>query len=230
MSEKKVIPADMAAKYGREKAGFVNIFKSSHPKTAKVLKRIADLSGYKYGQWLRVVAYESCVRHIRSLGVERLDALEVSAGEHWRALPFKSYAEMNYPEYDICSDRLPGRYDLIICDNVFEHLPYPGRAARNILAMLRPGGTFVNITPFMVRVHNIPIDCTRWTEAGMKYMLIDAGFDPDNIETGSWGNRECVKANFKKWVRPGWFAQMRNEARFPLQVWAFARAPAAPHK
>jgi hypothetical protein len=62
----------------------------------------------------------------------------------------------------------------------------------------------------------------------MKFMLIDAGFDPDNIVTGSWGNRECVKANFKKWVRPGWFAIMRNEARFPLQVWAFAKAPVDP--
>jgi hypothetical protein len=29
----------------------------------------------------------------------------------------------------------------------------------------------------------------------MKYLLIEAGFPAEGVQTGSWGNRACVKAN-----------------------------------
>lgn len=216
------------AKYGVERRSLVNRFKEANPHLAGVLKRIATAVGFEYGMWQRQVMYQTCRAKLEAMGVQNLDAMEISAGEFWRGLPFKSFATMDYPQYDITKDALPRTFDLIIADNVFEHLTYPLRAARNVLKMLRPGGTFLNITPFMVRVHNIPIDCTRWTETGMKYFLIEAGFDPDGIETGAWGNRAVVKSDFTRWSRRGFWGSLKNEPRFPIQVWAFARAPQSP--
>ena len=79
----------------------------------------------------------------------------------------------------------------------------------------------------MIRVHDIPIDCTRWTETGFKYFLNDGGFPLEGIETGSWGTRSVVKANFNKWARWGWRRSRRSEANFPVSVWAFATKPPA---
>jgi SAM-dependent methyltransferase len=167
--------------------------------------------------------YRECFKLIDALDAERLDALEISAGSEWRKLPFKSYTTADFPDFDICSQKLDRQFDLIIADQVFEHLPWPYRAARNVHEMLRPGGHALICTPFLVRIHEVPIDCTRWTETGMKHLLAECGFALENIRTGSWGNRACVKANFKTWARQGWARSLKNEPQYPVMVWALAR-------
>lgn len=189
-----------------------------------VARRALEAIGYDTRHWTRPVMYDTCTRWLKEIGIDRLDVLEVSAGNYWRTLPFRSYCEANYPDFDICEEALSDKYDLIIADQVFEHLVWPRRAAINVLSMLRPGGYFLMTTPFLIRVHAIPVDCTRWTEMGIRYFLADAGFPIDSIKTGSWGNRNCVKANFRKWARRGWFGSMSNEPDFPVSVWALAQA------
>ena len=90
--------------------------------------------------------------------------------------------------------------------------------------MLRAGGYFLVSTPFLVRIHDYPVDCTRWTEIGLKYFLAECGFALDGIQTGSWGNRACVKANFGGWVRyRRRLHNLKNEPDVPYHVWALAR-------
>jgi len=171
--------------------------------------------------------YKSCFEFIKGLNPVLLDVLEISAGPQWRReFAFGSYAETGFPGFDICSEALPSRYDLIIADQVFEHLPRPTHAARNVFEMLKPGGYFIVATPFLVKVHNVPIDCNRWTETGLSFLLQDAGFDPERIQTHSWGNRACLIANLKRWRKPGFFGSLRNEPDFPVAVWAFAQKAA----
>lgn len=188
-----------------------------------LLEKAAATVGYNKTHLTRVVAYREIDAFLDGLGTHRLDALEISAGWKWRTRAWGSFTEMNWPEYDICDGPLDRPFDLIIADNVWEHLKYPARAARNVFAMLRPGGHFINITPFLIRHHPIPLDCTRWTETGMKHFLEDAGFDADRVATGSWGNRGAVKANFQRWARAGWERRFRNDPDFPITVWAIAR-------
>ena len=57
----------------------------------------------------------------------------------------------------------------------------------------------------------------------MKYFLAECGFDLERIQTASWGNRACIKANFNKWARRGWFGSLHNEPDFPVTVWALAQ-------
>jgi SAM-dependent methyltransferase len=192
------------------------------------LKRLAERAaravGYDKTHITRVVAYREIDAFLDRLSTGQLDALEISAGWKWRDRPWRSFTEMNWPEHDICKDKLDRQFDVIIADNVWEHLAYPWRAARNVRAMLRPGGWFINLTPFLIRFHPIPIDCTRWTETGMRYFLEEAGFDIYKVTTGSWGNPSAVKSNFHRWSRAGWQRRLHNDPRFPVIVWAIAQA------
>ena len=190
------------------------------------LRRVAGFLGYEATDWVRVIMYQRCFEFIRSLGPERLDVLEISAGPQWvRELTFGSYTGTQYPAFDICSQALPRQFDLIIADQVFEHLKWPYRAGSNVFKMLKPGGYFVVTTPFLVRVHEAPIDCSRWTESGLSYLLQECGFAADHIQTDSWGNRACVVGNFKTWRKRGFFRSLANEPDFPVMVWAFAQKP-----
>lgn len=106
---------------------------------------------------------------------------------------------------------------------LFKTLAWPYRAARHVFEMLNRGGHFLITTPFLNRVHDMPIDCSRWTETGLKYFLAECGFPMNAVRTGSWGNRACVRANFRKWVRyRPWFHSLKNEPNFPIVVWALA--------
>nr|WP_245310866.1 hypothetical protein [Bradyrhizobium valentinum] len=104
----------------------------------------------------------------------------------------------------------------MIADQVFEHLPWPMRAGRNVYKMLRPGGYFIIATPFLVRVHDVPIDCCRWTKQGLSYLLQECGFREQDIKLDAWGNRKCLKANLFKWRRYGWYRSLANEPNFPI--------------
>ena len=204
---------------------FVERFLSDGSSRA-TLKAILKTFGFDTTHWVRVIMYRRCFEFISTLEPEKLDVLEIAAGPQWRRVfKFRSYAETQYPNFDICSQTLDRQFDLIIADQVFEHLPWPNRAGRNVFQMLRAGGTFVIATPFLVRVHKVPIDCSRWTEQGLSYLLQDCGFSEKNIKTDSWGNRVCVKANLTKWRRYGWLRPLHNEPNYPVIVWAFARKP-----
>lgn len=48
--------------------------------------------------------------------------------------------------------------------------------------------------PSLIRIHNSPIDCSRWIETVFKHFLAGYGLPLHSIETGSWGNRSCVTA------------------------------------
>ncbi|TCL66379.1 methyltransferase domain-containing protein [Rhizobium sp. BK251] len=197
-----------------------------HPELKDRLRTALQALGYETDDWVRVMMYRDAFAFIRELDPTKLDTLEISGGVQWRReFAFKSYRSTEYPGFDICNEVLRERFDLIIADQVFEHLKWPSRAARNVYAMLRPGGYFIIATPFLLRVHASPIDCNRWTETGLSFLLQEAGFAEDAIVTRSWGNRSCVKANFKRWPKAGFFGSLKNEANFPVMVWAYAQKP-----
>jgi SAM-dependent methyltransferase len=195
-----------------------------------VLRTIARFVRYRLmgridEQWLRIVMNRSTKELVEQLGPERLDALEIS-GTRWETLlPFRSFRIASLPEYDVCAGVLDAQFDLIIAEQVFEHLLYPGRAARNVFTMLRPGGYFLINTPFMIRIHGYPVDCTRWTELGLKHFLEEYGFPVDEMVSGSWGNRSCVVGNFESWPPYDKRRSLVNEPDFPLVVWVLARKP-----
>ena len=165
--------------------------------------------------------------HIARLDPANRSAAEIS-GESHAGKPWREYRSLMYPDFDLCApieDR--GRFDVVICEQVLEHVDDPWGAAANLRDLAVPGGHVIVSTPFLVRVHELPIyamrDYWRFTPRGLTTLLERAGLDV--YETGSWGNRDCVVADFDRWSAYRWWHSLRNEPDIPLQVWAFARRP-----
>jgi SAM-dependent methyltransferase len=186
--------------------------------------RLRSLAGFEETLWTRKVPDEQSRALVSRLKPETLSALEIS-GASWKNFGFGSYRQTTFPEFDICGDALDDQFDLIIAEHILEHVRWPCRAARNVLRMLKPAGYFLVVTPFIYKVHANPLDCTRWTETGMRYFLEDCGFPFDTVVTGSWGNRRCIEATFRKEYRlfNRYLHSLEAEPDYPMVVWALAR-------
>jgi SAM-dependent methyltransferase len=188
------------------------------------LKGLLRRIGVEHEDWARIVEYQKCFEFVRSLGPEKLEALEISGGGRWKQLGFKRFFATDYPAYDVCERAFDRQFDIIIADQVFEHLLYPNRAGRHVFEMLKPGGWFVMATPFLIKLHPMPYDCTRWTPTGMKYFLSECGFELEKIQTDAWGNRACVEANLgKHWAKFAPWRSLKNDKSLPVNVWGFAQ-------
>ena len=171
-------------------------------------------------QWLRIVMNEHVAQRLGRLPRSRLDALEVS-GDNYRDEGWRSYRSIHWPQHDICDPDLDIEpADVIVADQVLEHVPRPWLAIQNMRRLCRDGGLVVVTTPFLVRRHELPSDYWRFTEEGMRVLLEDAGLRVEAIRT--WGNRLCVVGNLGRWSRPRSWYPMGNERDFPAVLWAFA--------
>lgn len=188
-------------------------------------RRLYERLGYNYDQWLRTAQVEDWHASLGRLDIKSLDALEISPGARdvWRDLGFRSYEAVQFPDFDICEMKTGKTYDIIIADNVLEHVIRPPKAVRNVYDMLREGGAFYVTTPFLVKVHGDD-DFYRWTMIGLRVLLEDASFPAERMELKSWGNFACAKANFfGDWKVHGWRRDMSNDPDLAVAIWAVAR-------
>ncbi|WP_186383957.1 methyltransferase domain-containing protein [Methylobacterium dankookense] len=169
---------------------------------------------------------DSTWKMVSKLNVREMSALEIS-GNRWRTMNFLNYKTIDYPDIIIDETPIAETFDIILAEQVWEHLKYPRRGAVNCLKMLNPGGYLMITTPFLVRRHPHPTDCTRWTDEGLKYFLEDAGFPLENISVGSWGNLGAVISNLTQWVEydrsHNAVHPLTNDPLFPIAVWALAK-------
>ncbi len=181
-------------------------------------------------QWQREVLNAAVREHLQRLTPSVRDAAEISgaarAGYGWR-----SFVSLQHPEFDLCAPLHPAlalRFDVVICEQVIEHVIDPCAAVRNLRGLCRPGGHVIVSTPFLIRVHELPMfgmrDYWRFTPHGLARLLETSGLVVDSVH--SWGNRGCVTANFDRWPAYRRRHSLRNEPDLPVQVWAFAHVPA----
>jgi SAM-dependent methyltransferase len=176
-------------------------------------------------QWQRVVLLDAVNRHIDSLDPTTRTAAEISGAAH-AGKPWKSFVSLDYPEFDLCAP-LEGRgtFDVVICEQVIEHVVDPRAAAENLRGLCSPGGHVIVSTPFLIRIHELPMygmnDYWRFTPRGLRTLLENAGLTVETV--GTWGNRSCIAGNLDHWPRYRPWHSLRNEPDLPVQVWAFAR-------
>lgn len=180
----------------------------------------------------RVVMQPASRRMIQALTPPDLEAAEVS-GKWGQMFNFKSYEQFWYPEFDICTgpytDPVTGRmrkFDLVLANQVWEHLDRPYAATRHVHQMLRPGGYFWVAVPFFVPMHAAPQDNSRWSARGLKNLLIEGGFDQDAIHSEQWGNRDVALRNLED-VWPPVYDEatdnIKNDPTMPICAWAVAQ-------
>jgi hypothetical protein len=176
--------------------------------------------------WVRYVMDTSTSELVNRLETAEVEVLEIS-GNAWKdKANWKTYTAVEYPEFDVCTDKILQNYDLIIAEQVFEHLRYPWRAAINIYGGLRRGGYCLLTTPFLFHIHPTPLDCWRWTPQGMGFLLEDAGFQREHILTQGWGNLECLITHIVDVSNaPGYDGSqpLHSTPHLPIVVWGFAR-------
>lgn len=174
--------------------------------------------------WQRQVLNHAVDAHLTRLG-PGLTAVEISGGAH-ATRPWKRYERLDYPEFDLCAPLGEReRFDVVICEQVLEHVVDPIAAVRNLRGLCAPGGHVVVSTPFLIRVHELwgMQDYWRFTPRGLRTLLERAGLEVEHVE--SWGNRDCVVGNFDRWTAYRPWHSLRNEPDLAVQVWAVARNP-----
>lgn len=177
--------------------------------------------------WQRVVLNRAVDTYIDSLDPSRRTAAEISGDSH-ADRPWKSYTTLAYPDFDLCAElKEQSQFDVVICEQVLEHVVDPCTAAANLRRLCAPGGSVIVSTPFLIKVHELPEyamrDYWRFTPRGLRVLLERAGLEVEQAR--GWGNRACVVGNFGRWSAYRRWHSLRNERDIPVQVWAFARNP-----
>jgi SAM-dependent methyltransferase len=188
-----------------------------------VISRLRDTGGHP--QWAREVMAKDTQREFDALMPADLHVAEISPAPEagWREMPWASYTALDYPQFDLCrqSESLPGPFDLVICEQVLEHVVDPITAVDTLRRLCKGAGHVFVSTPFLVRLHDFPGDFWRFTPSGLELLLRYRGLEP--LWVRAWGNRRAITANFDRWTSrlPG--QSLRNEENLPVVVWAMAR-------
>ena len=149
-------------------------------------------------------------------GGDGLDVLEIG-GSNGVVAAMLSRARYQvappFPEVDVQDlSRYPAdRYDVIVVDNVLEHVPRPERAVAEIHRVLRRGGLCICLTPFLVRVHDFPGDYWRFTDAGLRRLFAEFS----EIEVEGWGNRFTLRTT----LRHGWLSARNTRRLLKVALW-----------
>jgi SAM-dependent methyltransferase len=64
-------------------------------------------------------------------------------------------------------------FDVVLCTQVFEHVPKLEETIQNIQEAVKPGGTLVVTVPFIYNEHGSPEDYRRFSVHGMKILMAE---------------------------------------------------------
>ena len=178
----------------------------------------------------RIVMQQTSREWIRALGPKKLDVAEIS-GKWGESFAFRSYQTFRYPQHDPCAapfrdaEGRPLKFDLILANQVWEHVDRPHAATRNVWKMLRKGGWFWLAVPFFIPYHAVPVDCSRWSARGLRNLLVEGGFDESSIKSAQWGNRAAALRNLETPWPPEHHPDddLTNDPDFPIVAWAMGQ-------
>ena len=101
-------------------------------------------------------------REFEALQPAGVNVAEISPAPEaeWRALEWATYTTLEFPEFDLCQppESLPGPFDLVICEQVLEHVVDPVSAVDTLRRLCKPDGRVFVSTPFLIRLHDFPGD------------------------------------------------------------------------
>jgi SAM-dependent methyltransferase len=128
-------------------------------------------------------------REIRSLleGLRGGRGLNLGCGEARLDPRLVHFDLIRSAAVDVLGDALAlpfadGQFDVVLSQETVEHVPDPFRAVREAARVLRPGGTLYLQAPFVIGYHPGPEDYWRFSRAGMRRLLVQAGLECARVE------------------------------------------------
>lgn len=138
----------------------------------------------------------------------------------------------DYPDVDMQFMPYPAdSFDIVVSDQVIEHLASPAKAIAECQRVLRPGGLAIVTTCFLNPLHPSPNDYWRFTPEGLHCLFNNPGWEI--LECGGWGNRLALILIFIRdrfrflYIPRGTSLRTRlarwNEIKYPIVTWIVAR-------
>lgn len=158
---------------------------------------------YLQDDWIRAVYYDSIRKTLRGLrwppSPDTLAVVEYAEVEGiipkiLREITAIDLCLAPYPAYDIQLAALhfrPDSLDVLIADQVLEHVPYPWEAVKQCAYIVKPGGLLIFGTPWLYPYHAAPKD--YWRLSRDAYATLFEDNDIDVIEIGGWGGNEIFE-------------------------------------
>jgi SAM-dependent methyltransferase len=125
----------------------------------------------------------------------------------------------DYPQVDIqnMSDYVNNVWDILVVDQVLEHVQRPWLAAEEIYRVLKPGGYAIVNTPYLHPIHLCPLDCWRISPDGYKVLFPAERFE--TVGNGMWGNRNIIEQIYHSGVSKGmtgnWISVRQADVEIP---------------
>jgi 2-polyprenyl-3-methyl-5-hydroxy-6-metoxy-1,4-benzoquinol methylase len=124
----------------------------------------------------------------------------------------------DYPAVDIQHlNDTDSTWDILVVDQVLEHVERPWLAAEEIYRTLKPGGYAIVNTPYLHPLHLCPLDCWRISPDGYKVLFPKEKWT--TVGNGMWGNREIIEQIYHSPVSRGmtgdWLAVQRADQEVP---------------
>jgi len=140
--------------------------------------------------------------------------------------------EVDYPEVDM--QKLPfeeRRFDVVISDQVIEHLEDPKEAIKESYRVLNNGAIAIHSSCFINYIHRCPKDFWRFSPDALRYLCQDFS---EILYCEGWGNRVAILLCFLgerfrfmripeiKWSIRRLIATY-NEEGYPIVTWVVAK-------
>ena len=110
------------------------------------------------------------------------DVLDFGAGdEPYKAMVRGTYTPYKPEDAPFLTEQRHGAFDAIMCNQVMQYVSHPARALRDLYHALRPHGHLV--MTFATNWAEVEVsDLHRHTAAGMRQLLVNAGFTVGKME------------------------------------------------
>jgi SAM-dependent methyltransferase len=121
-------------------------------------------------------------------------------------------------------DRFPledSSVDVVICNQVFEHVFNPLSFLTEVKRVLKPGGKLILTAPFMWEEHESPHDFARYTSFGLDHLLRNHGFKLLRFRKNVSGLKAICQLFLMHTINPNLHARRRLYWLFSLPLICF---------
>ena len=119
----------------------------------------------------------------------------------------------NFPDVDIqnLTAYAAQSYDIVVIDNILEHVADPQKAVAEIVRILKQDGICICLTPFLVKIHGYPNDYWQFTGAGLRKLFENFG----EVKIWSWGNQFTIRTT----MQLGWLSTRNSKRLLKAALW-----------